>query len=155
MEYLTAIEISKLWNISSRMVAYYCETGRIAGAVKKGKTWFIPSRAGKPADKRRSRKKVKPAEDNIMQTEPVTEMETADTDVFEALVVALEAEIKAELAGKDDEFRIEMKKGKKAENVCVCSRDLLRLAAFLQAVPNGVQAMSAHMPGLVETSLNL
>lgn len=80
MEYLTAMEISKLWNISSRMVAYYCETGRIAGAVKKGKTWFIPSRAGKPADKRRSRKKVKPAEDNIMQTEPVTEMETADTD---------------------------------------------------------------------------
>lgn len=80
MEYLTAIEISKLWNISSRMVAYYCETGRVEGAVKKGKTWFIPSYAGKPADKRYSRKKAKPAEDNIMQTEPVTEMETADTD---------------------------------------------------------------------------
>lgn len=95
--------------------------------------------------------------DNAICRENVLEVivETADTDVFEALVVALEAEIKAELAGKDDEFRIEMKKGKKAENVCVCSRDLLRLAAFLQAVPNGVQAMSAHMPGLVETSLNL
>lgn len=95
--------------------------------------------------------------DNAICRENVLEVivGTADTDVFEALVVALEAEIKAELAGKDDEFRIEMKKGKKAENVCVCSRDLLRLAAFLQAVPNGVQAMSAHMPGLVETSLNL
>lgn len=80
MEYLTAIEISKQWNISSRMVAYYCETGRIEGAVKKGKTWFIPSHAGKPADKRYSRKTVTPAKDNIMQTEPVPEMETEDTD---------------------------------------------------------------------------
>lgn len=80
MEYLTAIEISKLWNISNRMVAYYCETGRIEGAVKKGKTWFIPSHAEKPADKRYSRKTVNIVKDNIMQTEPVTEMETEDTD---------------------------------------------------------------------------
>ncbi len=80
MEYLTAIEISKAWNISSRMVAYYCETGRIEGAVKKGKTWFIPSYAEKPADKRHLKKKVKTAADNIMQTELVAEMEKTDTD---------------------------------------------------------------------------
>lgn len=48
MEYLTAVEVSKKWNISSRMVAYYCETGRIDGAAKKGKTWFIPAYAEKP-----------------------------------------------------------------------------------------------------------
>ena len=30
-----------------------------------------------------------------------------------------------------------------------------KIAAFLQAVPNGVQAMSPHIEGLVETSLNL
>ncbi len=42
MDYLTAVEKSKEWNVSSRMVAYYCETGRIEGAVKKGKTWFFP-----------------------------------------------------------------------------------------------------------------
>lgn len=80
MEYLTAIEISKIWNISSRMVAYYCEMGRIEGAVKKGKTWFIPSHAGKPADKRYSRKTIKSAEDNVMQTKPAAAMETMDTD---------------------------------------------------------------------------
>lgn len=57
MEYLTAAEISSRWNISSRMVAYYCEAGRIAGAVKKGKVWFIPGNAEKPADKRRLRQK--------------------------------------------------------------------------------------------------
>lgn len=37
MDYLTASEVSKEWNISSRMVAYYCEAGRIEGAIKKGK----------------------------------------------------------------------------------------------------------------------
>ena len=34
------------------MVAYYCKAGRIDGAVKKGKTWFIPADAEKPVDGR-------------------------------------------------------------------------------------------------------
>lgn len=55
MEYLTAAEISKHWNISSRMVAYYCEAGRISGAIKKGKVWLIPINAEKPVDKRCSK----------------------------------------------------------------------------------------------------
>lgn len=59
MDYLTASEVSKEWNISSRMVAYYCETGRIEGAIKKGKIWFIPSDSKKPTDKRRSNKAPK------------------------------------------------------------------------------------------------
>lgn len=58
MDYLTANETAKEWNISSRMVAYYCENGRIKDAVKKGKTWFIPIGAKKPTDKRRSAKKA-------------------------------------------------------------------------------------------------
>lgn len=64
MEYLTAMEISKKWSITSRMVAYYCEAGRIEGAIKKGKVWFIPSNAEKPVDKRFSRKtlEIKPKE---------------------------------------------------------------------------------------------
>lgn len=56
MVYLTAREIANKWEISSRMVAYYCESGRVDGAVKKGKTWFIPVDAEKPIDKRYSRK---------------------------------------------------------------------------------------------------
>ena len=36
MNYLTAVEMSKKWNISSRMIAYYCEAGRVEGAIKKG-----------------------------------------------------------------------------------------------------------------------
>lgn len=58
MEYFTATELSKKWNVSSRMVAYYCETGKIGGAIKKGKLWLIPFNTNKPADKRSSKNKV-------------------------------------------------------------------------------------------------
>ena len=37
MDYLTAAEIANKWKVSSRMAAYYCEAGRIDGAVKKGR----------------------------------------------------------------------------------------------------------------------
>lgn len=49
MEYLSAKQVAKNWNISDRMVRTYCQNGRIVGAFKKGKTWFIPKEAIKPA----------------------------------------------------------------------------------------------------------
>lgn len=52
MEYLTTKEISQKWNISARRVAILCEDGRLAGAIKKGKTWLIPSNTKKPNDGR-------------------------------------------------------------------------------------------------------
>lgn len=65
MEYLTAAELSKKWNLSSRMVAYYCEAGRVEGAVKRGKTWLIPANAEKPVDKRRRDKVIKLTDSNV------------------------------------------------------------------------------------------
>ncbi len=55
MEFLTTKEISVQWNISARRVAILCESGRLLGAVKKGKTWLIPSNAEKPKDRRHKR----------------------------------------------------------------------------------------------------
>ena len=52
MEYLTTVEMSKRWNISSRRIGVLCTEGRIDGAVKKGKMWLIPSDAAKPLDAR-------------------------------------------------------------------------------------------------------
>ena len=52
MEYLTTVEMSKKWNISSRRIGVLCTEGRIEGAVKKGKMWLIPSDTQKPADGR-------------------------------------------------------------------------------------------------------
>ena len=52
MEYLTTVEMSERWNITSRRIGVLCAEGRIDGAVKKGKTWLIPINAEKPRDKR-------------------------------------------------------------------------------------------------------
>ena len=45
MEYLTTVELSERWNITSRRIGVLCAEGRIEGAIKKGKTWLIPSDA--------------------------------------------------------------------------------------------------------------
>lgn len=58
MEFLTTKEISRIWNISARRVAILCEDGRLTGAVKKGKTWLIPSNTKKPNDGRYKRMKA-------------------------------------------------------------------------------------------------
>ncbi len=52
MEYLTTVELSAQWNITSRRIGVLCADGRIEGAIKKGKTWLIPANAKKPSDKR-------------------------------------------------------------------------------------------------------
>lgn len=67
----------------------------------------------------------------------------------------VEAEIQAELSGKDPEFFLKAEAAGRGNFRCVTASDTGRAAAFLCALPNGVQAMSADMPGLVETSLNL
>ena len=60
MEYFTTVEMSEKWNITSRRIGVLCSEGRIGGAIKKGKTWLIPSDAVKPDD---ARYKKKPEED--------------------------------------------------------------------------------------------
>lgn len=52
MEYLTTVEMSEKWNISSRRIGVLCAQDRIPGVIKKGKTWLIPSDTEKPKDER-------------------------------------------------------------------------------------------------------
>ena len=52
MEYMTTVEMSKKWNITSRRIGVLCSEGRIEGVIKKGKTWLIPADTVKPADQR-------------------------------------------------------------------------------------------------------
>lgn len=81
MEYLTATEISQKWNISSRMVAYYCEAGRVEGAIKRGKTWFVPNDAEKPVDKRFSKKAIRLTNSKV-QKNLSDKVEKVDTDTI-------------------------------------------------------------------------
>ena len=40
MDYLTATELSRVWNISTRRIGVLCTEGRVDGAIKKGKMWM-------------------------------------------------------------------------------------------------------------------
>ena len=53
MEFMTASEASKLWNISQRRVQILCSEGRIPGVFKLGEAWAIPKDVEKPTDKRK------------------------------------------------------------------------------------------------------
>lgn len=57
MNYLTTIEMSEKWGISSRRISLLCTQGRINGAIKKGKTWLLPDDSIKPEDMRHAKKK--------------------------------------------------------------------------------------------------
>jgi len=58
MEYMRIKVAGEKWGITSRMVNYYCSTGRIKGAVKMGNLWLVPITAEKPIDGR-LKKKIK------------------------------------------------------------------------------------------------
>ena len=53
MEYMTASQAAKLWNISQRRVQILCAEGRIPGVFKLGENWAIPRSVEKPTDKRK------------------------------------------------------------------------------------------------------
>lgn len=52
MDYITIVEVAKLWGISRRRISVLCTQGRIPGAAKLGYIWAIPKDAKKPADER-------------------------------------------------------------------------------------------------------
>lgn len=54
MNFLSVVEVAKLWSMSERSVRNYCAEGRIPGAILVGKTWMIPSDAAKPNRKART-----------------------------------------------------------------------------------------------------
>lgn len=59
MEYMSAPEAAKKWDISERRVQKLCEENRITGVSKIGYMWLIPKDAEKPKDKRRKSEKFK------------------------------------------------------------------------------------------------
>lgn len=88
-----------------------------------------------------------------------TQMELAvrkeDAEAFETALQEAAEKVKKELAVKDPGFTVVMQ-DKEAGTFEVLTKESSRKAAFLLFVlPNGVQAMSADIPGLVQTSLNL
>ena len=57
LEYISAPEAAKKWEISERRVQKLCEENRIPGVAKFSRMWLIPKDAEKPADNRRKENK--------------------------------------------------------------------------------------------------
>lgn len=90
------------------------------------------------------------------QTKAVVIVEEKDAGSLEQQVAELAEEVADEFATKDPDVKVTAKQLSGTEKtICAAPEETRRVAAFLQAAPDGVQAMSADMPGLVQTSLNL
>lgn len=110
------------------------------------------------------------------KTEALLAVRAEDCDAVEQIVAAYRQEIQAELERRDPGFSLtaawfqtkaEQTKGGQTKagqtkagadaawTTAWTVADTKRAAAMLCGFPNGVQAMSADIPGLVETSLNL
>ncbi len=89
------------------------------------------------------------------ETKAVIVVAEKDSAAFAEIVDAEGMKIAEELASKDPGARVEVRETGKGTFNCVKGEEAGRCASYLVALPCGVQAMSADMPGLVETSLNL
>ena len=52
MDFMTTREAAKKWKVTVRCVQKFLSQGRIAGAIRLGRSWAIPSEAEKPTDER-------------------------------------------------------------------------------------------------------
>ncbi len=95
--------------------------------------------------------------DNAIPRETAARILVAPEDVsaLEELAGKLGEELAGEFATKDPEVTVLVKELGRGSYNGMIPADTGRVAAFLSVAPGGVQAMSAQLPGLVETSLNL
>ncbi|MCQ2540111.1 MAG: aminoacyl-histidine dipeptidase [Acetatifactor sp.] len=93
--------------------------------------------------------------DNAIPRETVAELVVPREKELAFTTAVREAEklISAELQSKDPGFCVKMDSDD--TDKIYQAGDSREVARFLLSLPNGVQAMSAELPGLVETSLNL
>lgn len=89
------------------------------------------------------------------EAEAVIVIDPSEAKKCKEQITRIEKEWQQELQTKDPDVSIEIKEFGEKQAECVCDEDMKRLIFLLFAAPNGVQAMSADMKGLVETSLNL
>lgn len=78
-----------------------------------------------------------------------------DSALFAEVLDTVTIKIAEELAGRDPGVRDLVREMGKGSYRCTTPDSTVKCASYLFALPNGVQAMSMDIPGLVETSLNL
>ena len=68
---MTIKEAAAAWGITERRVNELCKAGRISGAYKEGRQWFIPDDTQKPTDKRGRRSTVSPTVSSVRKPLPI------------------------------------------------------------------------------------
>ena len=76
---MTIKEAAAAWGITERRVNALCKAGRISGAYKEGRQWFIPDSSQKPMDKRGHRSVVRPAVSSARKPLPIGVSDYRDT----------------------------------------------------------------------------
>lgn len=69
VDYITVKEAAEQWGLGIRIVTQYCIEGRIDGAVKKGKSWFVPQNAAKPIERGRDKIPVQEEKQTVISKE--------------------------------------------------------------------------------------
>ena len=93
--------------------------------------------------------------DNAIANKTICEIAISNFDAVKRIVESFEAEVKAEYAETDPELSIKIVDEGVKNGGAADLKSGLRIIKALAALPNGVQSMSADIPGLVQTSLNL
>lgn len=91
--------------------------------------------------------------DNAIPREAAATLATADPEAVLAACRELDAQLKNEYRVTDPGVFVTVGEG--AASLPMDDASTRRVLCFLACVPNGIQAMSAGIPGLVQTSLNL
>ena len=118
--------------------------GRMLDALRRAAPFRLLSAAGGAAD-------------NAIPCESAAEILAPEEAVMPLLDAAdrLCAEVRRECAKRDPGARLRCEVGPALAAEALSAEETDRFIDTLCAAPNGVQAMSAALPGLVETSLNL
>lgn len=82
-------------------------------------------------------------------------IKAAQMEVVRTVMDKFHAQMAAEYGTADPDIRLELSVGEETEVSAVDAASLGKIITVLNVAPNGVQSMSADLPGLVETSLNL
>ena len=91
--------------------------------------------------------------DNAIPRETVATLVTADPEAVQSVCRKLDAQLKNEYRVTDSNAFVTVSEG--IPSLPMDEASTRRVLCFLACAPNGIQAMSADIPGLVQTSLNL
>ena len=85
----------------------------------------------------------------------IVSLDPSKTEVFKASVSKSLEDIKGELEVKDPDVNITVKELEDGNEAVISPEDTKKALSLICVMPDGVQAMSSSVEGLVETSLNL